>query len=81
MKILGTENYGEVNIFTSAPEVVTTSISLPDEILGELNDKEGKAKVTIKIDIYDKEYDKTDACIIQSYTRNVFIVRDNDITK
>lgn len=68
-------------IFAQNPHLNSTVISsaIPPEIIGDLSEKGGKATVTIKIDIYDRPYYQLDAIVTQTYSRNVYIIRYNNV--
>lgn len=63
-------------IFKKKPYISKTSPSLPDEILGTLDSKEGKASLTIKVMVKDSP---TDAEWSQTYLRTIHIIRDNNV--
>lgn len=69
------------SIFSKTPAIVRDSDTLPDEIRGTLNTSEGRAEITLKVDIYDPAADGIEPQLYCSYVRTIYIVRDNNVTE
>ncbi|MDE6296794.1 MAG: hypothetical protein K2L89_03025 [Muribaculaceae bacterium] len=64
-------------IFSKTPTLYSTSPSMPDEVTGTLNANTGKATLELTVNIYDKPRYQTGARITNSYTRKIYIIRNN----
>ena len=71
--------YDPNGIFEKKPSMGTTSAGLPYEILGKLGTKEGKAVISMTVEIYDRPMTDPGAKVVQAYTRKIYILRDNKI--
>ena len=66
------------NIFSKTPSLTPGTDGVPAEIIGILSTAQGKAEVSVTVDIYENGY-QAGAVPTCSYLRTLYIVRDNNI--
>lgn len=60
------------------PSLKAGSTALPDEIIGILNpESTGRSVLTVRVDIYDRPRNEAEAVVTDSYTRVIYIIREN----
>ncbi|MDE6682718.1 MAG: hypothetical protein K2J87_04770 [Muribaculaceae bacterium] len=69
-------NVTGTDIFSKQPTLTSTSASLPNEVTGTLNEKEGKASLEFTVKVYDRPHYEAGAVNTDSYTRKIYIIRN-----